>query len=544
MDLLLWPGFVAALLALVGLDLVLTRRSEPTVRSALVWSAVWIGLGLGFAGVVWLWRGADDAGAYTAGYLVEKGLSVDNCFVFAIALAALAVPVELQRRVLVWGVLGALVFRGAFIAAGTSLIAAASWALYVFAALLLATAIRVASHRDVSVDPRRSLVVRALRRLLPVTPDYEGARFLVRRDGTLMATPLLAAVLVVETTDVVFALDSIPAIFAITTDPFLVFASNAFAILGLRSLTSLVTSSLRRFRYLNAGLAAILAIAGLKLALADVVHVPVWVALATTAGVLALSIAASLAAERTPSRLRRLARRLVLLAGLGAGLAAVVTVVDAGTAERAVAEIGPTLGAWTYLLVGVLAFLETAAFVGLVVPGELAVIVGGVAAAQGGVGLASVAAVAAGAAIAGDAAGFALGRRLGRSFLERHGRRLRVTPAAIARSERFFAAHGVKAIVAGRFVGLVRSLAPFLAGVSRMRLPVFVAADVAGAVAWAGACTAGGYLAAESLDAVLAALERGQLAAAGAVGAAAVALASYRRLRARRERTVDPDGGE
>jgi tellurite resistance protein TerC len=290
-----WIGFTAFVLAMLAIDLLLDRgKGAPSLRTSLVWSTIWIGLGIGFGGILWAWQGGEVAGEYAAGYLIEKSLSVDNVFVFAVIFTALAVPAELQKRVLFWGVLGALVFRGLFLAGGAALLDATHVVLYVFAAILLFTAVKLARASHVSVDPGRNIVVRALRKVLPVTEGYEGSRFLVRRQGVLYATPLLAALIAIETSDVFFALDSIPAIFAITDDAFIVFTSNAFAILGLRALTFLLAGSLAAFHYLGIGLAAILGFAGLKLALSDIWHPHVGLSLGVIVGILAVAVAASL----------------------------------------------------------------------------------------------------------------------------------------------------------------------------------------------------------------------------------------------------------
>ena len=294
-----WVGFTAFVVAMLAIDLLLDRRKgAPTLRRSIVWSLVWIGLGVGFAGILWAWQGGDVAGEYTAGYLIEKSLSVDNVFVFAVIFSALAVPAAQQKRVLFWGVLGALVFRGLFIAAGAALLDAAHFVLYVFAAILLLTAVKLARHSHIAVDPRRNVVVRALRRVIPVTDDYEGNRYLTRRNGVRYATPLLAALIAIETTDVVFALDSIPAIFAITDDPFIVFTSNAFAILGLRALYFLLAGSMAKFHYLGVGLAGILGFAGVKMALSDVWHPPVPLSLAVIVAILAAAVLASIRRDR------------------------------------------------------------------------------------------------------------------------------------------------------------------------------------------------------------------------------------------------------
>ena len=294
-----WVGFTAFIVAMLAIDLLLDRgKGAPTLRRSIAWSLVWIGLGVGFAGILWAWQGGNAAGEYTAGYLIEKSLSVDNVFVFAVIFTALAVPAAQQKRVLFWGVLGALVFRGLFIAAGAALLDAAHFVLYVFAAILLLTAVKLARHSHINVDPRRNLIVRALGRVMPVTDGYEGNRYLTRRNGVLYATPLLAALIAVETTDVVFALDSIPAIFAITDDPFIVFTSNAFAILGLRALYFLLAGSRAKFHYLGVGLAGILGFAGAKMALSDVWHPPVLLSLGVIVAILTAAVIASIRRDR------------------------------------------------------------------------------------------------------------------------------------------------------------------------------------------------------------------------------------------------------
>jgi tellurite resistance protein TerC len=240
------------------------------------------------------WRAASTAGEYFAGYLIEKSLSVDNIFVFALIFGYFAVPGKYQHRVLFWGVVGALVMRAGFIAAGATLLDRFSWTVYVFGAFLVVTGVRMARRRDEHVDPARNPIVRLLRRRVPMTDGYEGQRFFVRRPGRLLATPLLAVLVVVETTDVVFAVDSIPAIFAVTDETFLVFTSNAFAILGLRALYFLLAGMISRFAYLKIGLAAVLAFVGVKLLLTHVLHLPVSLSLGVIAAILGTALVASL----------------------------------------------------------------------------------------------------------------------------------------------------------------------------------------------------------------------------------------------------------
>lgn len=234
-----WAAVIGVLLLMLAVDLFAHRKAHVVgVREAAVWSVVWVALGVAFGGVVWQVWGAEFGAQYYAGYVIEKSLAVDNVFVFAIIFSYFAVPREYQHRVLFYGVLGALVFRGAFIAAGSVLIASFAWILYVFGAFLVITGVRMARHRDETIDPRRSVALRMFRRFVPITDTYEGQRFLVRRAGRWAATPLLAVLVLVEVTDIVFAVDSIPAIFAVTREPFLVFSSNAFAVLDYARCTS------------------------------------------------------------------------------------------------------------------------------------------------------------------------------------------------------------------------------------------------------------------------------------------------------------------
>lgn len=291
-----WIIFAAVILIMMALDLgVLNRRAhEVSFREALIWCAVWVSLALLFNLVVWWWRGPEDALLFLTGYLVEESLSVDNLFVFILIFSYFRVPSQFQHKVLFWGILGAVVMRGLFIAAGVTLIHRFHWVIYLFGVFLIYTGIRLALQKDKQeVDPEKNLFVRIFRRFFPVTPQFEGGRFFVRQSGRWLATPLFITVLVVESTDVVFALDSIPAILAITTDPFLVYTSNIFAILGLRSLYFALAGFMRMFHYLNYGLAVILAFIGVKMTMADIYHMPIQLALGVIAGVLAVSILAS-----------------------------------------------------------------------------------------------------------------------------------------------------------------------------------------------------------------------------------------------------------
>ncbi len=294
-----WIAVLGVILAMLAVDLVAHRHAHVvSVREAAAWSAVWVTLGLAFGAVVWWQFGAEYGSQYYAGYLIEKTLAVDNVFVFAIIFSYFAVPREFQHRVLFLGVVGALLFRGIFIGAGSALIASAGWVLYVFGAFLVLTGWRMARSRHEHPDPADSRVVRLFQRLVPTTPDYHGAAFWVRHNGRLLATPLLTVLVLVEVSDIVFAVDSIPAIFAVTQEPFLVFTSNAFAILGLRALFFLLADLVDRFVHLKLGLAVVLVWVGAKMLLADLWHVPTLVSLGVVVTVITVSIVASLRATR------------------------------------------------------------------------------------------------------------------------------------------------------------------------------------------------------------------------------------------------------
>lgn len=297
-----WLAVLAVIFAMLALDLVAHRREHVVgVREAAGWSALWVGLGLGFGVVVWAVWGAQASGEYFAGYLIEKSLAVDNVFVFALIFSYFAVPREYQHRVLFYGVVGALVFRALFIAGGVALLDRFAWILYLFGAFLVLTGIRMYRHRNDHLDPERNPVLRLTRRFVPSTTDYHGQRFWVRQGGRWVATPLFAVLVLVETTDIVFAVDSIPAIFAVTQEPFLVFTSNAFAILGLRAMYFLLADLMHRFVYLKAGLAAILVFVGAKMLLLDVYKVPIAVSLTVIALCVGTAVVASLRATRDRS---------------------------------------------------------------------------------------------------------------------------------------------------------------------------------------------------------------------------------------------------
>ncbi|SFW85346.1 TerC family protein [Amycolatopsis australiensis] len=297
-----WAAVLGVILLMLAVDLFAHRKAHVVgVREALAWSGVWVALGVAFGAVVWWAWGAEFAGQYFAGYLIEKSLAVDNVFVFAIIFGYFAVPREHQHRVLFYGVLGALVFRAVFIAAGSALLASFGWVLYVFGAFLVLTGVRMARHREQAVDYERNVVLRVFRRLVPSTDTRHGGKFVVREAGRRVATPLLAVLVLVEVTDIVFAIDSIPAIFAVTQEPFLVFTSNAFAILGLRALYFLLADLMHRFVYLKLGLALILVWVGAKMLLLEVWKIPTTLSLAVIGVILATAVTASLLRTRTAS---------------------------------------------------------------------------------------------------------------------------------------------------------------------------------------------------------------------------------------------------
>jgi tellurite resistance protein TerC len=299
-DLALWVLFAVVIGVFLTVDLVLVHRRHGPMpfKTAIFWVAIWITLGLGFGLLVWQTRGSVAGGEYLAGYLLEYSLSVDNIFVFAMLFAYFAVPVQNQRQLLFWGVLGAIIFRAIFIVGGIALIHAFEPIVYVFGAILIATGIRMARTVEEKVDPEGNRILRLVRRFVPMIDSYEGDKFFVRRAGRRLATPLFAALVTIELSDIMFAIDSVPAILAITTDPFIVLTSNAFAILGLRSLYFVLANALDRFIYLRVGLGAILVVAGIKMLTSGFIEIPIFVSLAVIAGILLVSLVASLWATR------------------------------------------------------------------------------------------------------------------------------------------------------------------------------------------------------------------------------------------------------
>lgn len=295
-----WIALLGVIVVLLVGDLLIVHRKPHaiTMKEAGIESAVWISIGLLFTLVMFWWHGGGAAGEYLSGYLIEKSLSVDNVFVWAVIFSYFAVPNQYQFRVLFWGIFGALVLRAIFIFAGVALLETFDWILYVFGAFLLVTAFRVARHQEAEVHPENNPVLKLVRKIVPSTNDYDGQKMFTKRSGRLLATPLFAVLILVETTDVVFAVDSIPAILAVSREPFIVFSSNAFAILGLRALYFLLAGMAGRFRYLNIGLGVILGFVGIKMMIVEWVHMPTWLSLGVITLVLTLTIWLSLRAEK------------------------------------------------------------------------------------------------------------------------------------------------------------------------------------------------------------------------------------------------------
>jgi len=291
-----WVGFIAFVLAMLALDLGVFHRSPHEVRpkEAGVWVAVWVLLALAFAGGLFVFEGHHAALTFLTGYVIEESLSVDNIFVMVLIFEYFRVPKNCQHRVLFYGILGALVMRGLFIAAGSALISNFHWVLYVFGGLLVVTGVRMALKQDESFDGEQNKVVRFVRSVIPMTNDFHGKHFFVVEAGRKLATPLLLVLILVEVTDLIFAIDSIPAIFGVTTDPFLVFTSNIFAVMGLRSMYFLLAAVVDRFHLLKYGLAVILTFVGFKMLTEHFFTIGIGVSLAVILGVLALSVIASL----------------------------------------------------------------------------------------------------------------------------------------------------------------------------------------------------------------------------------------------------------
>jgi tellurite resistance protein TerC len=290
-----WIVLITTIVGLLAIDLLLHRGDhEPTTRRALVESAAWVACGLGFAVVVLVWKGGGAFSAYLSGYVIEKSLSIDNVFVWAVIFSSFAIPTRYQHRVLFWGIFGALAMRAAFIFAGTALIDEFWWMLLVFGVVLVVSGVKVLRHRADEGGHGHDRAVKLLGRFLPVRTGLSGQHFVIKEGAKWVATPLLAALVVVELTDVVFAVDSVPAILAVSRDPFIVFASNAFAILGLRAMYFLFGDARERFHYLAHALGAILVFVGVKMAVSHWWHLPTVASLGVIIAILAVAIVASM----------------------------------------------------------------------------------------------------------------------------------------------------------------------------------------------------------------------------------------------------------
>lgn len=299
--LLTWIGFCALVLTMLALDLGIFHRKsrEVSLKEAVTWSGIWIGLALAFNTGIYYGHGGEKALQFLTGYLVELSLSVDNLFVFLLVFGYFKVPAQYRHRVLFWGIIGALILRAVFIAAGVTLIAKFHWMIYLFGALLVASGIKMTLQTGKEIHPERNPVLRLLRRFMHVTPEYEGDRFFVKQHGRILATPLFVVLMILESTDLVFAVDSVPAVLAITPDPFIVFTSNVFAILGLRSMFFALEGVMKRFHYLHYGLSAVLLFVGAKMLLAGFYKIPTWVSLLLIASILSGAMMASLWSKQT-----------------------------------------------------------------------------------------------------------------------------------------------------------------------------------------------------------------------------------------------------
>lgn len=296
-----WLALIGVVLGMLLVDLVMHREAHVIgVREAAVWSGVWVAVAVVVGGLIWWYYGSEFGMQYFAGYVIEKSLAVDNVFVWAMIFSYFAVPRAYQHRVLFYGVVGALIFRAIFIAAGSAIIATYAWVLYIFGAFLIFTGLKMLKQRNEHIDPGKSKTLKLFRRFIRTTDDYEGQKFLTRRNGVLMATPLLAVLVLVEVTDIIFAVDSIPAIFAVTQEPFLVFASNALAILGLRAMYFLLADLIHRFVYLKLGLSIVLVWVGIKMIVSHAFFkIPTAISLGLVIGIIAVSVIASLWASRS-----------------------------------------------------------------------------------------------------------------------------------------------------------------------------------------------------------------------------------------------------
>ncbi|HND76240.1 MAG TPA: TerC family protein [bacterium] len=295
-EVLMWIGFNVFVLLMLALDLGIFHKKSHSVgmKEALIWSGVWITLAMVFNIGVYHYMGSEAAMQFLTGYVIEKSLSVDNIFVFVLIFSYFAVPAEYQHKVLFWGIIGALIMRAILIAVGAALISEFHWIIYIFGGFLIITGIKMLVQKEMEIHPESNPVVRFFKKFMSVTPSFEGDRFFVKKDAKTWATPLFVVLLIVEFTDLIFAVDSIPAIFAITTDPFIVYTSNVFAILGLRSLYFALASVIDKFHLLKLGLALVLIFVGVKMTIVDFYKIPVVIALAVVASILSVSVILSL----------------------------------------------------------------------------------------------------------------------------------------------------------------------------------------------------------------------------------------------------------
>ncbi|PIF62626.1 MULTISPECIES: TerC family protein [Flavobacterium] len=299
-DLSFWIGFNVFVLLMLALDLgVFNRKAhEVSIKEAMIWTGVWITLAMCFNGLIYYWQGEVKALEFFTGYVIEKALSVDNIFVFVLIFSYFKIPAIHQHRILFWGIIGALIMRAAFIFAGVALLEKFHWTIYVFGAILIYTGYKMLKQKEIIIEPEKNPLIKLFRRVMPVTNELHGGKFFVKQDGKRFATPLFLVLVLIETTDLIFAADSIPAILAITQDHFIVYTSNVFAILGLRSLYFALAGMMDKFRYLSKGLALILIFVGLKMLLADFYKLPIQIALLVILVILILSIAASLMSRK------------------------------------------------------------------------------------------------------------------------------------------------------------------------------------------------------------------------------------------------------
>ena len=296
--------FTLFVLAMLALDLLVVNKKDHVIsfKESISWTVVWIALALLFNLLIYYWKGPEVGLQFLAGYLIEKALSIDNIFVFLLVFKYFNVPALYLHRILFWGILGAIIMRALFIGAGIALVTRFHWIIYLFGAFLVLTGIKMAFQKDKDLDPESNPVLKLFRRFFPVSDQYDGGKFFIRREGILTATPLFIVLLFVEVTDVIFAVDSIPAVFAITLDPFIVYTSNIFAILGLRALFFVLAGMMDKFHYLQYGLSAILVFVGAKMLISGIYHIPTGISLAVLGMLLTISIVASLVWPSQPAK--------------------------------------------------------------------------------------------------------------------------------------------------------------------------------------------------------------------------------------------------